>query len=43
MGENTLMIGTDCSLGGRVHPQIAWVKLCALREGAGIANKKLWS
>ena len=43
MGENTLMIGTDCGLGGRVHPQIAWAKLRALRDGATIASKKLWS
>jgi len=43
MGENTLMIGTDCGLGGRVHPRIAWAKLRALRDGAAIASKKLWS
>ena len=43
MGENTLMIGTDCGLDGRVHPQIAWAKLRALRDGAALANKKLWS
>lgn len=30
-------------LGGRVHPQIAWAKLRALRDGAAIASKKLWS
>jgi 5-methyltetrahydropteroyltriglutamate--homocysteine methyltransferase len=35
--------GTDCGLGGRVHPQIAWAKLRALRDGAAIASKKLWS
>jgi hypothetical protein len=23
--------------------QIAWAKLCALRDGAAIASKKLWS
>ena len=39
MGENTLKIATDCGLGGRVHPQIAWTKLRALREGAAIASK----
>jgi hypothetical protein len=33
----------DCVLGGRVHPQIAWAKLRALRDGAAIASKKLWS
>jgi len=35
--------GTDCGLGGRVHPQIAWAKLRALRDGAALASKKLWS
>jgi hypothetical protein len=33
----------DCGLGGRVRPQIAWAKLRALRDGAAIATKKLWS
>jgi methionine synthase II (cobalamin-independent) len=42
-GENTLMIRTDCGLGGRVHPQIAWAKLRALRDDTAIASKKLWS
>jgi len=27
----------------RAHPQIAWAKLPALRDGAAIARKKLWS
>jgi len=40
LGENTLMISTDCGLGGRVHPQIAWPKLRALRDGA--REQKLW-
>jgi 5-methyltetrahydropteroyltriglutamate--homocysteine methyltransferase len=43
MCENTLMIGNYCGLGGRVHPQIAWAKLRALRDGVAIASKKLWS
>ena len=30
-------------LNGRGHPQIAWAKLRALRDGAAIASKKLWS
>jgi 5-methyltetrahydropteroyltriglutamate--homocysteine methyltransferase len=38
-----VMAGTDCGLGGRVHPQLAWAKLRALRDGAPIASKKLWS
>jgi len=29
--------------GGRVHPQIAWAKLRALRDGAALGRKKLWS
>jgi len=37
------MIGTDRGFVGRVHPQIAWAKLRALRDGAVIASKKLWS
>jgi 5-methyltetrahydropteroyltriglutamate--homocysteine methyltransferase len=43
MGENPLMIGNDCGLGGRVHPQSAWAKLRALRDGTVLASKKLWS
>jgi len=33
---------TDCGLGGRVHPQIAWAKLETLAQGAAIASKQLW-
>jgi len=36
-----VMAGTDCGLGGRVHPQIAWAKLGALVEGAALASKRL--
>ena len=42
-GRENVLAGTDCGLGGRVHPQIAWAKLTALVEGARIASKKLWS
>ena len=41
--RENVIAGTDCGLGGRVHPQIAWAKLRALREGAALASKKLWS
>jgi 5-methyltetrahydropteroyltriglutamate--homocysteine methyltransferase len=41
-GRENVMAGTECGLGGRVHPQIAWAKLRALRDGAAIASKKLW-
>lgn len=41
VGADRVMAGTDCGLGGRVHPQIAWAKLEALAEGAAIASKRL--
>jgi 5-methyltetrahydropteroyltriglutamate--homocysteine methyltransferase len=37
--ENVIA-GTDRGLSRRVHPQIAWPKLRALRDGAAIASKK---
>jgi len=42
VGRDNVIAGTDCGLGGRVHPQIAWAKLRALCEGAALATKKLW-
>jgi 5-methyltetrahydropteroyltriglutamate--homocysteine methyltransferase len=42
VGRERVIAGTDCGLGGRVHPQIAWEKLRALREGADLASKALW-
>ena len=41
VGQDNVIAGTDCGLGGRVHP--TWAKLRALRDGAAIASKKLWS
>ncbi len=43
VGRENVIAGTDCGLGGRVHPQIAWAKLRILCEGAALASKKLWS
>ena len=43
VGQENVIAGTDCGPGGRAHPQIAWAKLRALRDGAAIASKKLWS
>ena len=43
VGRESVIAGTDCGLGGRVHPEIAWSKLKALDEGARLASKKLWS
>ena len=37
-----MIASTDCGLAGRLHPQIAWAKLGALSEGAGLATRRLW-
>jgi 5-methyltetrahydropteroyltriglutamate--homocysteine methyltransferase len=42
VGRENVIAGTDCGLGGRSHPQVAWAKLRALREGADLATKQLW-
>jgi 5-methyltetrahydropteroyltriglutamate--homocysteine methyltransferase len=42
VGRENVIAGTDCGLGGRVHPQIAQAKLKALHEGAELASKQLW-
>jgi 5-methyltetrahydropteroyltriglutamate--homocysteine methyltransferase len=42
-GRENVVASTDCGLGGRVHPQIAWAKLGALAEGARLATKQLWA
>jgi 5-methyltetrahydropteroyltriglutamate--homocysteine methyltransferase len=43
VGRENVVAGTDCGLGGRIHPQIAWAKLAALTEGARLATRELWS
>ena len=42
VGRDRVVPTTDCGLGGRVHPQIAWAKLGALAEGARLASRRLW-
>jgi 5-methyltetrahydropteroyltriglutamate--homocysteine methyltransferase len=42
VGRENVIAGTDCGLGGRVHPEIAWAKLAALAEGARLASERLW-
>jgi 5-methyltetrahydropteroyltriglutamate--homocysteine methyltransferase len=42
VGRDRVIAGTDCGLGLRVHPQIAWAKLQALVEGAALASRELW-
>jgi 5-methyltetrahydropteroyltriglutamate--homocysteine methyltransferase len=43
VGRENVIAGTDCGLGGRVHPDIAWAKLRTLASGAELASKQLWS
>jgi 5-methyltetrahydropteroyltriglutamate--homocysteine methyltransferase len=43
VGRENVMGGTDCGLGPRVgSSEIAWAKLEALAQGAGLASKRLW-
>jgi 5-methyltetrahydropteroyltriglutamate--homocysteine methyltransferase len=41
VGRERVIASTDCGLGGRVHPQIAWAKLETLVQGAAIASRQL--
>ena len=43
VGPENVIASTDCGLGGRVHPQIAWAKLKALSQGAELASKRLYA
>jgi 5-methyltetrahydropteroyltriglutamate--homocysteine methyltransferase len=42
VGKERVIASTDCGLGGRIHPQIAWAKLEALAQGAALATRQLW-
>jgi 5-methyltetrahydropteroyltriglutamate--homocysteine methyltransferase len=42
VGRENVIASTDCGLGGRVHPQIAWAKLDTLAQGAELATRRLW-
>jgi 5-methyltetrahydropteroyltriglutamate--homocysteine methyltransferase len=43
VGRERVIAATDCGLGGRIHPQIAWAKLETLAQGAALATKQLWT
>jgi 5-methyltetrahydropteroyltriglutamate--homocysteine methyltransferase len=43
VGRENVIAGTDCGLGGRIHPQLVWAKLEALVAGARLATSELWS
>ena len=40
VGRERVIAATDCGLGGRVHPMIAWAKLEALAQGAALASRE---
>jgi 5-methyltetrahydropteroyltriglutamate--homocysteine methyltransferase len=42
VGRENVIASTDCGLGGRIHPQVAWAKLAVLSEGATLASRELW-
>jgi 5-methyltetrahydropteroyltriglutamate--homocysteine methyltransferase len=42
VGRERVIASTDCGLGGRIHPQLAWAKLETLAAGAEIATRRLW-
>ncbi|HEX4034109.1 MAG TPA: cobalamin-independent methionine synthase II family protein [Solirubrobacteraceae bacterium] len=41
VGPERVVASTDCGLGGRVHPQIAWAKLESLAAGAALASQQI--
>jgi 5-methyltetrahydropteroyltriglutamate--homocysteine methyltransferase len=43
VGRENVIASTDCGLGLRCHPQIAWAKLKALSDGAALASQSLWA
>jgi 5-methyltetrahydropteroyltriglutamate--homocysteine methyltransferase len=42
VGRENVIASTDCGMGGRIHPSLAWAKLRALAEGAARASEQLW-
>ena len=42
VGRENVIGSTDCGLGLRLHPSLAWAKLHVLTEGAKLASATLW-
>jgi methionine synthase II (cobalamin-independent) len=42
VGRENVIAGTDCGLGGRLHPEIVWAKFQTMAEGARLATQQLW-
>ena len=40
VGRENVIATTDCGLGGRVHPQIAWAKLGRFRKARGSQQRR---
>ena len=36
VGRERVIASTDCGLGGRIHPSLAWAKLESLAQGAAL-------
>ena len=49
VGRENVMAGADCGFSSQalynteVHPTVVWEKFKAMRQGADIASKRLWS
>lgn len=41
VGAENVIAGTDCGMGGRIHPQLGWAKLDSLARGAELATDRL--
>ena len=41
VGRENVIASTDCGLGLRLHPSLAWAKLEVLAEGARLATRRL--
>ena len=42
VGRENVIASTDCGMGGRIHPSVAWAKLRSLSQGAQLASEQLW-
>ena len=42
VGADNVIASTDCGMGLRIHPELAWAKLAALVEGARLASDRLY-
>jgi len=42
VGASNVIAGTDCGMGGRIDPRLAWAKLGVLCEGARLASERVF-